>query len=947
MRPLPFRLLLFLILPVTCLLYVSGAVFQHVEARPTWILALDPSIVNAVSTAACAPACDLANPVDLLAVADADGDGDGDVEPDDFIAVDLDGDQLVAESGELWIVAFVSNDGYVHFDADEGVFGENGSSQVECDSGFTDEDCDNDGIWGDGAVVVTLTGGGSPDLGAAIITVSQTGIDVEMDYTVVAGATGSISGAVVDAGDGPLGGCHMTAHPLSGGGDTYSYTGVAGQYSLRYLSAGTYAVRAWCSGYVSEYYDDVFAAEDADPVAVVEGENTPDIDFALDAEPVVTPTPSPWDAAVIATIPLGWGGHGPTAIAVNAATHRAYVANGDSDRVLVIDTTSDSVVASIETGEGPSGTAVNPMNGRVYVTNRFSDTLSVIDSATNSVLAQVSAGAEPAGVAVDIAGNRIYVANNEDDSVTVVNGVTNTLITTVPVGGSPEGVAIDPASGRVYVCNSGSSSVSIISGTSVTKTVPVGPRPMNAGIDWNMGRVFVTNSGNDGLGNTVSVIDTGTDLVTDTIVVGSEPVGTAVEQSGGRVYVTNRNGDSVSVIDETSMTMIATIPVESEPSSIAVIPGAGRAYVTNEWSNSVSVIDTSANENVGRIVLGVGASRVAVNPVTNRVYVSNPSANTVSVIDGAANTVTSTVNVGLHPSGLAVNPNTNRIFVANSGDDSVSVLDGVTDAVIASIPATEGAFGVAVNPETNLVYVDSFSGVWVIDGATDETIASITVPDIYPGTVVADPVTNRIYVGCARSSGVAIIDGDSNEFVGSVPLAYEVRFLAVNPSTNRVYAHSNSGFPYFRSRLYVIDGNSGELVATITDIWTGGLAANPTTNHVFFTTYRSSYVASVLDGATNTVIGDVFVGRYPTGVAANPATGQVYVANSGDDTVTVISDPLPPVGGAAESPDLTGATQGSSNAFVLLAVLVTGAIAALAAVGWYARRRTLCRGRED
>src|SRR5438309_857728 len=45
---------------------------------------------------------------------------------------------------------------------------------------------------------------------------------------------------------------------------------------------------------------------------------------------------------------------------------------------------------------------------------------------------------------------------------------------------------------------------------------------------------------------------------------------------------------------------------------------------------------------------------------------------------------------------------------------------------------------------------------------------------------------------------------------------------------------------------------------------------------------------SVVDGASNTVVGTVAVGRQPYGVAVNPAGTRAYVANFGDGTVSVI-----------------------------------------------------------
>jgi len=58
-----------------------------------------------------------------------------------------------------------------------------------------------------------------------------------------------------------------------------------------------------------------------------------------------------------------------------------------------------------------------------------------------------------------------------------------------------------------------------------------------------------------------------------------------------------------------------------------------------------------------------------------------------------------------------------------------------------------------------------------------------------------------------------------------------------------------------------------------------------------------SNTVDVIDAATNTVIATLPVGANPaSGIAYNPATGRVYVANRGNGTVTVIQD------GAAGTP---------------------------------------------
>ena len=66
------------------------------------------------------------------------------------------------------------------------------------------------------------------------------------------------------------------------------------------------------------------------------------------------------------------------------------------------------------------------------------------------------------------------------------------------------------------------------------------------------------------------------------------------------------------------------------------------------------------------------------------------------------------------------------------------------------------------------------------------------------------------------------------------------------------------------------------------------VAVNPSTNTVYV---ANSYdnTASVINGLTNAVTSTISVGNNPCGVAVNPSTNTVYVANSSDHTVSVIN----------------------------------------------------------
>jgi YVTN family beta-propeller protein len=143
----------------------------------------------------------------------------------------------------------------------------------------------------------------------------------------------------------------------------------------------------------------------------------------------------------------------------------AYITNGDSNSVSVIDTATNTVTATIAAGfSQPLGVAVTSDGSKVYVGNASSPfSVSVIDTATNSVIAAlpVPLSLPPIGVAVTPDGSKVYVTYDEVSSVSVIDTATNTTAT-IQVGSNPFGVAVTPNGRDVYVANYGSNTVSVI-----------------------------------------------------------------------------------------------------------------------------------------------------------------------------------------------------------------------------------------------------------------------------------------------------------------------------------------------------------------------------------------------------------------------------------------------------------------------------------------------------
>jgi YVTN family beta-propeller protein len=121
-----------------------------------------------------------------------------------------------------------------------------------------------------------------------------------------------------------------------------------------------------------------------------------------------------------------------------------------NNRVSVIDTTSNSLSATIFGLSDAFDVAVSPNGSKLYVTNFALGNpgfVSVIDTATNTIVVpSIAVGSAPAGLAVTPDGNRIYVANFVSNDVSVIDTGSNAVIATIPVGKNPEahGLFIQP-----------------------------------------------------------------------------------------------------------------------------------------------------------------------------------------------------------------------------------------------------------------------------------------------------------------------------------------------------------------------------------------------------------------------------------------------------------------------------------------------------------------------
>lgn len=265
-----------------------------------------------------------------------------------------------------------------------------------------------------------------------------------------------------------------------------------------------------------------------------------------------------------------------------------------------------------------------------------------------------------------------------------------------------------------------------------------------------------------GMGEPVSVIDTGTNEVVGTIAAGPDPGGLAVDPGRGMLYVTDGEQRTVALIDTGTRTAVATIPVGYDPQSVIIDPDSPTIYVIG--GSDVSVVDTATRTVTATIPVDSGTRKAALDPGADTLYVVADQ--DLMMIDTTTSTVTGSLAIPTYdrypnPLDVAVDPATHLVYVTaygdnDAGDRTLSIIDPSTRAVLAAPTADGNALDIAIDPSGHTVYIANYTDVQVIDTQERTQISSI---DLMAGhsaeDIAVDTTTHSVYV--ADGSSVLVL----------------------------------------------------------------------------------------------------------------------------------------------------------------------------------------------
>jgi YVTN family beta-propeller protein len=330
-----------------------------------------------------------------------------------------------------------------------------------------------------------------------------------------------------------------------------------------------------------------------------------------------------------------------------------------------------------DTAETPVGGATAPAAELAYVTNEDSQDLSVIDTRTDSVIATIPVGTRPRGVRVSRDGNTVFVAlsgspkcpptmpdeecaklktDKTKDGIAVVDVVNRKVTRVLPGGSDPEAFDISRDGATLFVSNedAGTASIVDIASGKVRSTVTVGKEPEGVRLQPDGSAVWVTGETD----HNVTLLDTKTGKVITQIKVGKRPRDLAFTPDGKRAYVTSEIDGTVWVIELPSrkVSKVIQLPKDSKPMGVVVSADARRVYVANGRGGTVSVIDPSTNTITSTIPVGQRPWGIALTSDGTKLYTANGPSNDVSVVDTRKLQVTRKIPVGKIPWGVETGP---------------------------------------------------------------------------------------------------------------------------------------------------------------------------------------------------------------------------------------------------------------------------------------------------
>jgi YVTN family beta-propeller protein len=316
----------------------------------------------------------------------------------------------------------------------------------------------------------------------------------------------------------------------------------------------------------------------------------------------------------------------------------AYVTNGDSGTVSVLDVVNLRLDREIQVGQNPIAVAASPTANEVYVVNSGAATgsgsLSVINAENNSVVATVPLHKRPVSIEVDADGKLAYVANSGSNSISVIDLKNRRELSQVGVGEQPISARLTPDGTTLAVANKQGNSVSLFDKASmVVRAVFSGcPGAGDPVVIPDSSKMFVPCVNGRQIMAIALAHASVPDRLEALIDVGRSPIDLALKPDGGEIFVINSASDSISEVLTGTNDVQGAYMMGDNPASGLVSSDNSLLYVANQRSQNVIAYAINDGRRAGWVRVGDGPSAMAFSAAGHLLFVVDTRSGDVALV---------------------------------------------------------------------------------------------------------------------------------------------------------------------------------------------------------------------------------------------------------------------------------------------------------------------------
>jgi YVTN family beta-propeller protein len=315
----------------------------------------------------------------------------------------------------------------------------------------------------------------------------------------------------------------------------------------------------------------------------------------------------------------------------------AYVVNGESGTISVIDLAKNNVTETIELMGADNSMIMWPHHLSLY---SIFDMHRLVVGVPGKDLSEGHSGG----------------MHDMKGKVLVIDAIKGKILKSLELPVSNHNAIYSPDGREIWVSQmemAGKVLVFDAQTYALKNTIPVGMEPAEVTFSADGSKAYVANGGD----NSISVINPVSKNIITTIAVGAEPVAAWVGYDG-KMYVDNEAGKTISVIDVAGNSVVQTIDLGFMPGSVAHNAAKKELWVTDPENSKVHywTWNQSANQWVhgGAFNAGAGSHAIAFTGDGNTAYVTNQMAGSVSVINVSGHSKIKDITVGKKPNGIVL-----------------------------------------------------------------------------------------------------------------------------------------------------------------------------------------------------------------------------------------------------------------------------------------------------